>query len=151
MIRYHINRQERLITFRFAGMIGLEEWQLVLARLLADCPDASSFDTLNDGRAPHSVRSLDQMVRLAEAKQRFGMHEHRRRAVGLVGAGSQSNFLKMLQTLSQDSKVARFTTDSIQAAADWLCRPVAVIRKELDRLERSAVRKARAPRGPKSK
>jgi hypothetical protein len=151
MIRFHINREQRLITFRFAGTISLEKWEAVLARVLAECPDAPTFDTLNDGRAPHSVQSLDKVVRLAEAKQRFGMHEHRRRAVGLVSAGSQSGFLKMLQRLSEDSKVARLTTDSIEAAADWLCRPVTVIRTELARLERATVRKTRAPRATTSK
>ena len=137
------------MTLRFQGKISVYQLRLVLMRALAGCPEAVGFDTVNDGRAKHSELALDQVVRLAEMKRELGLHDHRRRCVGLVGDKSQTSFLTMLQVLCEDSKVARLTTDSIETAAAWLCRPKRVILGELKAVEEMTHKRAPRPRRKK--
>lgn len=152
MLHFRINTEQRLLTLRLDGTVTVAQWRRVLTKVLAECPEAVGFDMLSDVRSPHSMLRIDQVVQLARMKRGLGMHRHPRRSVSLVDGKVNFGFSRLFELFSGDeSRVARFTTDSIAAAADWLCRPVSVIRAELNALEKPARTRARGPRtaGPK--
>lgn len=60
-------------------------------------------------------------------------------AGGLAGSKAHFGFFTMFEMLTDgESKVARFTTDSTEAAAQWLGRPVDLTRAGHDALTAAA-------------
>jgi len=136
VIRYRINREERLITVRFDGAISLEDWKAVLARILVECGEAPSFDTISDARAPHTMLRFEEVIELAKINARMGMHSRPRRAVTIAGSKVHFGIARTLGALAEDTgRVNRFTTESVAQAAAFLERPESLVCAELEALE----------------
>ena len=133
MVSYRINRPERLLILRYAEEVSVAEWEAAISKAIAECPEVVTYDSLSDARSPHRDLTTDEVRDLVRAVKKMGMQEHPQRSVALTGRLVHFGISRMFEMLGDpDSKVRRFTTDSVVKAADWMGRPEALIRAELD-------------------
>jgi hypothetical protein len=120
----------------YDGAISLEEWQGVLARILKECPEAPSFDTISDARGPHTMLRFEEVIELAKINIRMGMQGRPRRAVTIAGSKVHFGISRTLEAISDDTgPVKRLTTESVAQAATFLGRPEELIHAELHAVE----------------
>ena len=138
MIRYRINQQQQLVTVLSSGGHPMAEWEATLEEMIASCPDVLTYDSISDGRGMRVLMNTAQVHELVSLNQRKGVQNHPRRAVHLISSETAFSVSRMYELMAEhDSLVSRLTTDSIEQAANWLGRPVRVIKAELDALRAS--------------
>ncbi|HEX2862074.1 MAG TPA: hypothetical protein VHN79_10565 [Lacunisphaera sp.] len=140
MITYRINREARLVAVRFAGALTLPDFQAVFQKVLAECPEAVAFDTINDARPEHTFFSSEEVRSLARIVKRTGLQDSERRSVVLTDNKGHFGISRIFEILTEpESKVKRLTTESLAEAAAWLKRPESLLQSELALLAEAGV------------
>ena len=136
IIRYRINKAERLLTVRFSGAVSAADWQKALSQAIAECPEVVTFDSVNDIQSPKAILTGNEASEFAVSAKTIGMQDHPRRSVVIARQMAHFVISQMFENMTQpDREVDRLTTDSISKAAAWVGRPEALVRAELDALD----------------
>jgi hypothetical protein len=136
MIRHRINLEERLVTIRFTGDVPWAETQRVFLGMKEECPELVTFDAINDLREQTSALPSAQVIEMSRFSKHLGLHEHERRSVALVCSKVHFGVSRMFEQMTEhESKVQRLTTESVEAAAQWLGRSESLVRAELTATE----------------
>lgn len=135
MIRYRVNRQERLLICRYSGDMSLADWEDGIKRTTTDHPDFASLDTLTDLRGLNTVSTSKDIQEFIRMVREAGLAEHERKSVVLTDRAAHFGMSRMFESLSDgESRVKRLTTSSIAQAAEWLNKPESLLCAELDAL-----------------
>jgi hypothetical protein len=139
MLRYSINRGQRIVALVSTGEQTLAEWEAQLTGMIAKCPEVLTFDSITDGRGTSMVMDAKHVRDLVALNRRMGVQDHPRRSVHITLRKVLFGVSRMYELMTEShSKVRRLTTGSIEQAAAFLDRPVEVIQAELDAVANTA-------------